>query len=218
MYYTKFIKAGKPCHVFYTGKSGEGKSYKALKDIEVLSSKLNIKLKPKHIIENHIIYDFEDFEKVCRHVFFSDCRLPVMTMMEGSILAHARQFMNKRNIAIGRIMSLSRTIKPIIFLLCSQHWNDLDVALRRRIDYYIPVVRYVSSEGITSRPIAKPYFISHGLTELILSPIYIYFKPNKQIYKLNSITFSMPSDELIKEFEKKEKYKKAELIDLSLDE
>jgi hypothetical protein len=139
-------------------------------------------------------------------------------MMEGSILAHARQFMNKRNIAIGRIMSLSRTIRPIIFLLCSQHWNDLDIALRRRIDYFIPVVRYVSSTGKTSRPIAKPFYVSHSLTELILSPVYVYFKPTNQLYKLRSITFNPPSTELIEEFEKREKYKKAEIIELSFEE
>jgi hypothetical protein len=217
MYYTKFVKAGKPCHVYYTGKSGEGKSYKALKDIEIISQKLEIDLNPKHITSLHIIYDFEDFEKVCKHVFFSDCELPVVAMMEGSVLAHARQFMSKKNIAIGRIMSLSRTIKPVVFLLCSQHWNDLDVALRRRLDYFIPVIRYVSSEGKSTKPVAKPYFISHGLTELILSPVYIYYKPAGVYYRLQGITFSMPDKELIKEFEKKERSKKRELIDLTME-
>jgi hypothetical protein len=217
MFYNKYIKAGKPCHVFFSGKSGEGKSYMALKIAEIISKQLEINTDPGHLCNYHIIYDFEDFEKVAKHVFFSKCKLPVMALMEGSVLAHARQFMSKRNILIGRIMSLSRTIRPIIFLICSQHWNDLDVYLRRRIDFFIPVMRYISSEGYSSRPIAKVLHVSHAMTDLVLSPVYVYHRPTNQLYRLHGLTFTLPSKELIREFEKKEKSKKRELIEESLD-
>jgi len=217
IFYTKFVKANKPCHVFFSGKSGEGKSYMALKVIEIIADKLEVRIDAKHVCEKHIIYDFEDFEKVAKHVFFSSCELPVMALMEGSVLAHARQFMSKRNILIGRIMSLSRTIRPIIFLICSQHWNDLDVYLRRRIDFFVPVTRYVSSYGYSSRPIAKILHVSHVLTDLILGPVYVYHKPSKQLRRLHGLTFSLPSQNLIREFEKKEKARKKELIEESLD-
>jgi len=217
MFYNKYIKANKPCHVFFSGKSGEGKSYMALKVIEIISLELGIAVDPKHICGYHVIYDFEDFEKVARHVFFSQCRLPVMALMEGSVLAHARQFMSKRNILIGRIMSLSRTVRPIIFLICSQHWSDLDVFLRRRIDFFVPVTRYVSSEGYSNRPVAKILHVSHVLTDLVLSPVYVYHRPTRQLHRLHGLTFGFPSVQLVKEFEKKEKTRKKELIEESLD-
>jgi hypothetical protein len=217
IFYNKYIKANKPCHVFFSGKSGEGKSYMALKVMEIVASELEIKIDAKHLCNYHIIYDFEDFEKVAKHVFFSSCELPVMALMEGSVLAHARQFMSKRNILIGRIMSLSRTIRPIIFLICSQHWNDLDVYLRRRIDFFVPVVRYVSSDGHSGKPIAKVLHVGHALTDLVLGPVYVYHKPTKQLHRLHGLTFSLPSAELIREFEKKEKARKRELIEQSLE-
>jgi hypothetical protein len=217
MFYKKYVSAGKPCHVFFTGKSGEGKSYFALKSAEIICNELGLKIESKHFCNFHIIYDFEDFEKVAKHVFFSSCEIPVMVLMEGSVLAHARQFMSKRNIMIGRIMSLSRTIKPIVFLICSQHWADLDVYLRRRIDYFIPVIRYISSDGTACRPIAKPYHIRHFLTDLIISPVYVYYRPSKTIHKLYALSFSLPGRELITEFEKKEKSRKTKLIETDLD-
>jgi hypothetical protein len=217
MFYAKFVKANKPCHVFFSGKSGEGKSYMALKVAEIISNELKIDIDAKHLCAYHIIYDFDDFEKVAKHVFFSNCELPVMILMEGSVLAHARQFMSKRNIMIGRIMSLSRTIRPIIFLICSQHWNDLDVYLRRRIDFFVPVMRYVSSDGYSGKPIAKILHVSHALTDLVLSPVYVYHRPTKQLHRLHGLTFTLPSEEIVKEFEKKEKARKKELIEESLD-
>jgi hypothetical protein len=217
MFYTKYVAAGKPCHAFFTGKSGEGKSYFTLKCIEIISDGLELEIDSKHLCGYHVIYDFEDFEKVAKHVFFSSCELPIMALMEGSVLAHARQFMNKRNIIVGRIMSLSRTIKPIAFFINSQHWNDLDVFLRRRVDYYIPVVRYITSEGKSTKPIAKPFHVSHYITDLVLAPVYVYYQPAKQLQRLYAITFDLPSKDLIKEFEKKEKSRKSKLIETGLD-
>jgi hypothetical protein len=89
--------------------------------------------------------------------------------------------------------------------------------LRRRVDYYIPVVRYISSEGKSTKPIAKPFHVSHYFTDLILGPVYVYYQPSKQLHRLYALTFDFPSDELIKEFEKKEKSRKSKLIEASLD-
>jgi hypothetical protein len=114
-------------------------------------------------------------------------------------------------------MSLSRTIKPIAFFICSQHWNDLDVYLRRRVDYYVPVVRYITSEGKPTRPLAKPFHVAHYLTDLVISPVYVYYKPFRQLHRLYAMTFDLPSPGLVREFEKKEKARKSKLIEADLD-
>jgi hypothetical protein len=52
---------------------------------------------------------------------------------------------------------------------------------------------------------------------LVLSPVYVYHKPTKQLHRLHGLTFNLPSEEIVKEFEKKEKARKKELIEESLD-
>jgi hypothetical protein len=215
LFYNKFVKANKPCHIFVTGKSGEGKSWLSLKLAEIICSELELKVKPEHVLNLHAIYDFEDFTKVCKHVFESKCEIPLIMMFEGSVLSHARQFMSKQNIVIGRIMSLSRTVKPVIFIINSQHWRDLDVWLRRRVDFYITVNRYVLSTGQSIKPIAKIYHVSHTIDRLILTPVYA--KIGNALNRVHALSLGKPNDVLIKEFERIEKSKKKELIELSLD-
>jgi len=215
LFYNKFVKANKPCHIFITGKSGEGKSWLSLKIAEILCSELQISVKPEHLLGLHAIYDFEDFEKVAKHVFESKCEIPLVLMFEGSVLSHARQFMSKQNIIIGRIMSLSRTLKPVIFLINSQHWRDLDVWLRRRIDFYITVNRYVSSRGESLKPVAKIYHVSHTVKSLLLTPVIV--KYGESLTRLQALCLGKPGERLIKEFEKREREKKRLLIEAALD-
>jgi len=215
LFYNKFVKANKPCHIFVTGKSGEGKSWLSLKLAEIICSELGIKTKPEHLLNLHAIYDFEDFTKVCKHVFETRCEIPLILMFEGSVISHARQFMSKQNIIIGRIMSLSRTIKPVIFIINSQHWRDLDVWLRRRVDFYIAVNRYVASSGQSLKPIAKIYHVDHTVDRLILTPVYV--KTGNDLNRVHALSFGKPDEEIIRVFEKIEKSKKRELIDMSLD-
>ena len=215
LFYNKFVKANKPCHIFITGKSGEGKSWLSLKIAEIICSELNIKAKPEHLLNLHAIYDFDDFEKVCKHVFETKCEIPLILMFEGSVLSHARQFMSKQNIIIGRIMSLSRTIKPVIFLINSQHWRDLDVWLRRRVDFYVTVNRYVSSDGKSLKPLAKIYHVSHTVNSLLLTPVAV--KCGNILTRLQGLSLGKPDERLIKEFERREKEKKRLLIETALD-
>lgn len=215
LFYNKFVKANKPCHIFITGKSGEGKSWFSLKIAEILCLELGIKIEPNHLPGMHGIYDFEDFEKVCKHVFNSKCEIPLILMFEGSVLSHARQFMSKQNIIIGRIMSLSRTIRPVIFIINSQHWRDLDVWLRRRIDFYISVSRYVTSEGRSLRPVAKIYRVSPSLDKLLLTPVVV--KYGETLTRLQALCLGRPHEALIKEFEKRERERKMSLIESALD-
>ena len=215
LFYNKFVKANKPCHIFVTGKSGEGKSWFSLRIAEILCSELGIKIKPDHLLSMHGIYHFEDFEKVCKHVFMAKCEIPIIMMFEGSVLSHARQFMTKQNIVIGRIMSLSRTVKPVIFIINSQHWRDLDVWLRRRVDFYITVNRYVSSQGQSLKPIAKIYHVTHTIDRLLLTPVYV--KYGEIITKLQALSLGRPDEKLINEFERREKEKKKVLIESALD-
>jgi hypothetical protein len=215
LFYNKFVKANKPCHIFITGKSGEGKSWLSLKIAEIICSELGVSTKPEHVLNLHAIYDFEDFEKVARHVFDTKCEIPLVLMFEGSVLSHARQFMTKQNIVIGRIMSLSRTLKPVIFIINSQHWRDMDIWLRRRVDFYISVNRYVSSNGQSLKPIAKIYHIASAVDRLVLTPVIV--KYGETLTRLQALSLARPSDRMIKEFEKREKEKKKQLIETALD-
>ena len=215
LFYNKFVKANKPCHIFITGRSGEGKSWFSLKIAEVICSELGINAKPEHVLNLHAIYDFEDFEKVARHVFDTKCEIPLVLMFEGSVLSHARQFMSKQNIVIGRIMSLSRTLKPVIFLINSQHWRDLDIWLRRRVDFYITINRYVSSEGHSLKPVAKIYHIASLVDRLVLTPVIV--KYGETLTRLQALILGKPSEKMIKEFEKREREKKRLLIETALD-
>lgn len=130
------IKANKPCIVFIAGDSGEGKSETALKLGEIIAQAESTDIET--FLTKQVIYTpFEYAEKFKWMMFSKEAKKKhILIFMEARELIKAKLWYDLINQSISDVNALSRTIKPIIFILTSQDTDDIIKDVRKTINYY----------------------------------------------------------------------------------
>lgn len=128
--FIKRLKQNKPCIVFIGGDSGEGKTWSVIRLLEELQDKPDV--------ENQIIYTpFEYTKKVNWILFNKESKgKNILIFMEARELVKGKTWYSIINQAISDVNALSREIKPLLFIVVSQHPKDIDSSVRTTINYY----------------------------------------------------------------------------------
>jgi hypothetical protein len=75
---------------------------------------------------------------------------------------------NNPGVKIYQILNLSREVKPIAFFICEQQFTDIYAKLRRRMNFFFKIKRYVTSEGVSLQPLLKVYMRDDTIYEKIV--------------------------------------------------
>ncbi|MEM5810095.1 MAG: hypothetical protein QW156_04385 [Candidatus Aenigmatarchaeota archaeon] len=133
----------KPSILFIGGDSGEGKSWTALRIMEICGESIDL--------DGQVIYTPFEYSRKMKNFLYDKKykNTHFLAMMEARELVSARNWHSFVNKTINDVNAIVRVVKPIVFICVSQDINDLDLATRRMVNYY----------GFCVRPkYRKPYF------------------------------------------------------------
>lgn len=205
---TKRLEAKKPSIIFLAGDSGEGKSMTALRLLEEGQDSVDL--------ENQIIYTPYEYPKKVKNILFNReyRHLKYLVFMESRELVKAKMWYTVINQAISDVNALSRSVRPLCFLVVSQDISDVEKEVRKTLNYYGFCIRpqqdktrfYLYKIWKSRYNIDNPKMTLRKLNGIIIK--------NKEVDKLEIQKFIMnlPSKEIKDAFEKLDFQAKAEII------
>lgn len=210
---TDRIKAKKPSIIFIAGDSGEGKSMTSVKIAELVEPDIDM--------DKQVIYTpFEYPDKLQWMLFNPESKgRHVVFMAEARELVKAKLWYTLINQSIADVNAMSRTVKPLIFIINSQDISDVDKENRRLLTYYGYVVRPLS--GKVNLKLYKINKSRHTIDnpKMRLKKLTGHLVQNGHYKKFRIAKFkvSLPSDKIRKEFEDRDFKAKKDVILKKLD-
>jgi len=144
------LKAKKPCIVFISGDSGEGKTYASARLQQAILETQGLNYRD-YIDDINVFSPIEYPEKI--KALLNDKRLKkvnTIAIQEARDIVRSKQWYDFLVQAVGDINAMSRAIKPLCIIIVSQFIRDITNDIRYTLNYYIkvsrPTVRYANSK------------------------------------------------------------------------
>lgn len=199
------LKAKKPVRIFVSGKSGEGKSFSAIRLQELLFKMQGLDIH-KHFDVVNVLNPLQYTEKL--DALLTDKALKkvnIICMHEAREIIKAQDWQKFVNTAIADVHAMSRTVKRMIFMIISQGIKSISKEMRYTIDFYCTVVRYRGKRPrltihvlyTDERDLEKPKLRRRRLSGYIVLPNGKWRRFVPQYFEMK-----MPDKELTKRFEK----------------
>ncbi|MFW6121619.1 MAG: hypothetical protein ACOC80_12070 [Petrotogales bacterium] len=149
--FVKRIEKKKPTVILCTGDSGEGKSYTALKILEIVNNYFGVKTEDH--MENQIIYTPLEYSKKMNAILHDKDKrkLKCLILDEARELVSSHLWYTFVNQAIADVNALHRTVKPLVFVVVVQFIKDIDPSTRRTIQFYMNCQRPMNEKHVTVR-------------------------------------------------------------------
>lgn len=216
----KRLKAKKPAVVFIGGDSGEGKSYSAIRLIEIM---LEIQgLDPLKYFNAINVYTPLQYPKKLDKLLFDEelKKVNILCMHEAREVVKAKMWQSFLTQAVSDVNAMSRSIKRLCFIIISQFIRDITNDIRYTLNFYMIVRRpkgkkarlYINVMWKDDRDLEKPKLRKRKLSGYIVSPDGKYRRFVPQYLEL-----SKPRKELIDIFEAEDYKAKAGIIRKKLD-
>lgn len=217
------LEAHKPCIIFLSGDSGEGKSYAGLKILDAVNQYYSIDT--LETLDDSVIYiPTQYLTKLDSCLFWKDRNRPDLKNLRVLMIDEAREVVKARlwqsflNQAIADCNAMSRSVKEVVFIVISQFIKDIDSAVRATLTFYAECQRPLSGPTqlklervwkntydlerprLCKRPIVG--YIDYGDRRSLFRPQFEVHKPPKEIYKkYDQNTFEAKSKILRKKIE-----------------
>ena len=196
------LKAKKPAVIFISGDSGEGKSYSALRIIEVLFELQGLDIKDFFDVCN-VMVPLEYPDKLTKILYdkeFKKCN--IICMHEARDIVRAKNWQSFLTQAIADVNAMSRAMKRMCVIIVSQFIRDITTDVRYTLNYYIKVSRpkgrnarlYINVMWKDDRDLEKPKLRKRKLSGYIVDkkgkyrhyiPKYLEVrKPNKELREM----------------------------------
>lgn len=214
------IKSNKPCVIVLTGQSGEGKSWDALKIGEVIGELSGYNF--TDYIDDIVVYTPLEYPTKMKRLL----EAPELKMVNLCILDEARNVVSARtwqsfaNQAIADIQATSRAVKPLITILITQSMGDIDLKMRKAVQFYGVCTRpmgesaqmrlyalWTDDRDLGNITLRKRRVKGH----LILKGRYVMFRPTEFVFRI-------PSKETTEKYEGNSFRAKSKLIRYKLDQ
>jgi hypothetical protein len=145
IFYSVFIKrlrAHKPCVIFISGDSGEGKSISGgLKLQEIFCELQGIDFK-KYLEVMNVFVPLQYPQKIDKLLFDKEYKdVNILCLHEAREVVKAKEWFSYLSQATADINAMSRSIKRIATIIISQFIRDVTTDIRYTINYYIKVYR-----------------------------------------------------------------------------
>jgi hypothetical protein len=218
------ILAHKPVVILCTGDSGEGKSYTALKILEIVNNYYGINTL-EHL-EDCIIYTPLEYSRKVKGILH-DSRLKkchCLIMDEARELVSSHLWYSFVNQAIADVNALHRTVKPLVLVVVVQFIRDIDPSTRRTVQYYLNCLRPLDGDHVTAfisrlwkdeRDLDNPKIRRRGLRGFY----YVDTPTHRQYTKFypTSLSVTLPQLEVYKQYEKINYERKSEILQRKLE-
>jgi predicted RNA-binding protein Jag len=198
----KRLKAKKPVVIFMSGDSGEGKSYSALRFMQLILELQGLNIRD-FMDDINVFTPLEYSQKLDRLLFDDKLKkVNVICMHEAREIVKAKQWHTFLNQAVADVNAMSRTIKRICFIIVSQFIRDISNDMRYTLNFYVNVYRPIGQKAQLSinvmwkddRDLEKPklrkrkirgYIVDNKGRYRIFQPQYLEMtKPTKDIREL----------------------------------
>lgn len=208
------IKFGKPCVIFISGESGEGKSLTALKlQLELLEMQ-GVSLKD-NMEKVNIYQPLEYAKKIDALLTKEEKKLNVVIVHEARELVKAKLWHSFINQTISDINAMSRTVKRLITIVISQFIRDISTDIRYTINYYCTVSRSGTKPAHLQiyrmwkddRDVENPKLRKRKIRGYLVLP-----NGKRKFYSPQYLEISLPDKELVAEFEKRDFESKSAII------
>jgi len=209
---TQRLKYKKPVIIFIAGDSGEGKSYAALKIMEIINEFYGV----KSDVATQVIYTPLDYatkiDTILYDKKFKKYRLVILD--EARELLKAKLWYSFINRAMADINAMMRKIKPIAFIVVSQFIKDVDADMRRTLTFYIKASRPLGKKTRLQiyrmwkddRDIERPTLKKRRLRGFVI-------KNGKRIlFKPKYFRVSLPQEDVRKKYEEMNYSEKSKII------
>lgn len=218
--FIKRIKAQKPCIIFVSGDSGEGKSYSAITIQRILMEIQGLGL--MEYLNNINVYQPLEYPQKLRELLFNNDlkKVNIICMHEAREIVKAKLWYNFLNQSISDINAMSRKIKRLITIIISQFIRDISTDIRYTLNYYCVVRRpknkparvYINVLWKDDRDLEKPKLRKRKLSGYIVLPGGAYRR-----YIPKYLECKQPPKEIRDEFDKKDYESKAHIIKKKID-
>jgi len=225
--FVKRILAKKPTVILITGDSGEGKSYTALKILEIVNNYFGVNTLDS--MEDQIVYTPLEYSKKIKAILHdkNKKKLRCMILDEARELVSSHLWYSFVNKAIADVNALHRTVKPLVFIVVVQFIRDIDPATRRTIQFYCNCARPLNQKYVRvninrlwkdERDIDSPKIRKRRLRG------YLFYgdrqqKGNKWIRFLPTyLQVSLPEKAVYKRYEKINYERKSQILNRKLDD
>lgn len=222
----KRLKAKKPTVCFLGGDSGEGKSYAAIRLMEILLDVQGLDIK-EYINDINVYVPIQYPEKIDALLNINKSKenerlkkVNVLCMHEAREVVKAKNWYSFINIAISDVNAMSRSIKRLAIFIISQFIRDISNDIRYTLNYYMIVRRpkgkkarlYINVLWKDDRDLEKPKLRKRKLSGYLVYPSGRYRRFVPQYLEL-----SKPSKEIIEIFEREDKEAKISIIRRKID-
>jgi len=130
------LRAKKPVIIGLTGDSGEGKSYTALKIVDIINEYYGIDT-AEHIDDIVVYTPLEYTKKLDRLLFDKSLkRIHTLIIDEGRELIKAKLWYDFVRQAISDVNAMHRQIKPLCVVVVSQDFGDVLKDVRKTMTFY----------------------------------------------------------------------------------
>lgn len=211
----KRVKNKKPCVISIVGKSGEGKSTGALDLQRIFLSYENLRL-IDYLDATNVTMPQTYFTKLQR--LLNDPALKKVRYIcvhEARTLVSSTTWQEFLTQAVSDVQALSRSIKPLIFMMISQDYTDTTKALRKTVDYFIEASRPDGKKTrLKIRKIWKDYKdIEKPISRSRRIQGYLVTKSGQHIkYMPKYLEVSLPDNDVFEKFDAMDTQAKHDLI------
>ena len=174
--FVKRLKAHKPCIIFMGGDSGEGKSLSANKLVQLFLEVQGIDLKDCFDIVN-VYTPLQYPQKLDKLLMDKEYKkVNAIIVHEAREVVKAKNWHSFINTAISDVNAMSRSIKRMLTIICSQFIRDISTDIRYTLNYYCTVRRpknkrarlYINVMWKDDRDLEKPKLRKRKLSGYIV--------------------------------------------------
>lgn len=213
--FVKRLKAHKPAVVFLGGDSGEGKSLGANRIVDLFFQVQGMAIRDCFDIVN-VYTPFQYPEKLDKLLMDSQYKkVNAIIIHEAREVVKAKNWHSFVNTAISDVNAMSRSVKRMLTVVCSQFIRDISTDIRYTLNFYCVVRRpknkkarlYINVMWKDDRDLEKPKLRKRKLSGYIIGPDKRYRRYVPQYLELSLI-----DGDLVKRFETSDREAKIGII------
>lgn len=189
------LKYKKPAILFIAGKSGEGKTYSAVKLQQLLLEIDGLDIR-KYLQDINVFTPLEYPTKIDRLLYDKELKkVKVICMHEAREIIRSTHWQDFLTTSVADVNALSRAIKRLCIMILSQNIKDIAKEIRLTINYYCKVTRpighkarlYMYTIYEDDRDIERPRQRKRRLTGYLVYPDGKYKKYTPKYLELDKI-------------------------------
>ena len=219
------LKANKPVVIGLFGKSGEGKSWAALRIQEKLAEMMKIDLarvvKDVNVCTpfqyptklNRLLYPdkYEDDKEYARQLK----KTKMLAMHEARTIISSKDWQSFTARGVGHVNAMSRAIKRFVFFIVAQDVMDITKEVRKQLNFYFKVYRpsgystrmYLQKVYVDDTDIENPKLRKTKISGYLVSP-----KGRYQRFSPRFLELQKPSKEIVEQFDDEDYKSKATIL------